>query len=278
MPIPFADYGKACSDLFSDHHQAGSIKFAKKGSVGSGDAKYEFTSNTCVSGGKPVEWLMEVDAGSINIKHDHTGKIEKELSFDVKQVAGLNLKWKPVFSQAAGLNLGDLNVNYTHEKAHLDLNMALPTPNSADFEMSLAPLNGCSKLNFGLKGSLGMSGLSNASFGWHCAKGDLQSHFKSNDLTNCMQGITGVYQYLPNNKHFCCYGVEFDSKASTLALAAATGCCANTTRFKVDQTGTLNVAKVSKLNKSVSLNVSAALNMTQLGAGDHKFGMGLSFE
>lgn len=276
MPIPFSDFGKACSDLFNDHHQAGAFKVSKKGACGNGGATYELSTETPLKGGQGVDWALKVDAGSVNVEHDSTGKITKELSFDIKQVAGLNVKWAPNFDQVNGLNLGALNLNYAHEKAHLALSADLPTPNAADFELSLAPFTKCKALTVGLTGTLGTSGLSNGRWAYHIQKGNFQMTHQSKNLTDLLDGKCSMYQYLPDNKNFCCYGVEFDS--GKLALAAATGCCANTTRFKVNHTGTLSVANVKKLNSALSLNISADVNLNSLADGGHKFGVGLSFE
>jgi len=49
-------------------------------------------------------------------------------------------------------------------------------------------------------------------------------------------------------------------------------------RYKVDQTGQLEVAKVQKLSQKMALNLSARLNLKDLSAGGHVFGAGLSFE
>lgn len=213
----------------------------------------------------------------MKIEHDHTGAIRKELNFNVKQVPGLTAAWKPSFSQANGLAFGNLNVNYANAKANLNLNLALPTPNNADFELSVAPFNGhMQKLNLGVAGNLSASGLQNASWGYHATMGDVQLAFKSNDLSNIFAGTCSVYQALPNNKYFCCYGMETD-KSSRLAIAAATGCCKTGTRFSLDQAGTFNVARVQQLNSVVGLNVSGSVNLANIQNGGHKVGFGLSF-
>lgn len=277
MPVPFADFGKACDDLFNDHHQSGLVKFTKSGKVGSAGSTYELASQSCINGGKPLEWNLKIDGGNFKVEHDHSGAIKKELNFDVKQVAGLSASWKPAFSQANGLDLGNLNINYAHEKAHLALDLALPTPNSADFELSVAPFTACKAFTLGAKGTLGASGLTNASWGYNLVKGDVNCTFKSNDLTNLLAGQCSLYQNLPNNKYFSSYGMQTD-KSSNLALAFSTGCCANGTRFNVNQAGVLNVANVRKINSAASLNVSASVNLANMSEGGHKVGFGLSFE
>lgn len=278
MPIPYVDYAKSCSDLFTDHHQAGSISFTKKGTVGNNGATYELSTNSGITGGKAVEWNLDVDAGNFKLSHDHTGTVSKEFNFDVKQVTGLGLAFKPSFHTATGLNLGTLDLNYNHEKAHLAASLALPVPEAADVKLSLAPFSCCKETYVGFQGTVGASGLSNASWGFHCQKGNLQASFQSNDLTNFLSGKSSIYQFLPDNKNFCCYGIETDCKSS-IALAAASACCNKaTTRFKLDQAGLFSVAKVQRLNKNMTLNVSAALNAANLTGAGHNFGLGFTFE
>jgi len=274
MPVPVADFGKANAELFDDHHHAGSVKYSKKGSFGSG-ASYELNASTDVNGGKAVEWDLNIDAGMLNIKHDHTGAIEKEVSFNVKQVEGLNIKWTPSFAQSSGFNWGNVNLTHDHAKAHVSLDLGLPVPDSADFAVSVNPLAKCSGLNFGLMGNLSASGLADAKWGMHLNKGNVQLHHESKDLKNLMDGNCDVHVNLPNNKYFTSYGIQ--KSQTTLAIAAASGCCSDSTRFKLDHAGLFSIAKNQRINACMSMNVSAAINATKLSEGGHKFGLGFSF-
>jgi len=278
MPVEFGDYTAKASGLFNDHHNAGTLSFAKSGKVGSGDATYELTADNAVSGG-PVNWKVAVNAGNFSMSHDHEGNISKKLDFTVKQVAGLSMSWEPAFSCAKGFGLGSLSTKYAHEKAVANFNLNLASPDNADFDVSVAPFKGClSALNLGLKGNLSASGLNDAAWGFNLNKGDLEMGFHSTDLTS-MTGAGSIYKALPGNNTFCCYGVEANTADNTLALAAASaGCCSQGWRYKLDNKGLFSVAKNAKLNRSVGVCVSAAVNATNLSAGGHSFGAHFTFE
>merc|ERR1712088_293574 len=225
MPVEFGDYTAKASGLFNDHHNAGSLAFAKSGKVGSGDATYELNVDNSVNGG-PVNWSVNVNAGNFSMTHDHEGNISKKLDFTVKQVPGLSMSWAPAFSCAKGFGLGSLSTKYAHEKA------------VANFSLNLA----------------------------------------SPDL-NSQKGQGSIYKALPGNNTFCCYGVEANTEDNSLAIAAASaGCCSQGWRYKLDNKGTFSVAKNAKLNRSVGVCVSAAINATNMSAGGHSFGMKFSFE
>lgn len=275
MPTAFDDLSAKADGLFNDHHTAGSIAFNKTGKVGSGGATYEFKSSNSVSGG-PIEWNCEVSAGNFSVNHDHAGNITKSLDFEIKQVPGLKVNWSPAFNQASGLNLGDVKLNYDHELANLNVSMAIAKPDNADFDLTVAPLKCCKASHFGIKGNLGASGLSNAQLGFSSSCNGVDMAFKSNDLSNPMQGTGSLYKALPDNKNFCCYGVEATTDGS-LALAAASGCCSTGFRYKLDNSGKFSVARVSKINQAVSMTMAAELNMTNMGAGGHNFGMSFNF-
>lgn len=275
MPTAFDDLSKKADDLFNDHHKAGSISFQKSGKVGSGGATYEFNSSNAVTGGS-IEWDCQISAGDFSVSHDHAGNITKSLDFEIKQVPGLKVNWSPAFNQASGLNLGDVKVNYEHQMANLNLSMAIAKPDNADFDLTVAPLKNAQYYNFGIKGNLGASGLSNGQLGFSASCKGTELAFKSNDLANPVQGTGSIYKALPGNNNFCCYGVEATTEGS-LALATATGCCATGMRYKLDNSGKFSVARVSKINQAVSMTMAAELNMTNLGAGGHKFGMSFNF-
>lgn len=275
MPTAFEDLSAKADGLFGDHHNAGNLTFKKAGKVGSGGATYEFNSNSSVNGG-PIGWKCEVDAGFFKLEHDHEGTIKKSFDFDVKQVPGLKANWSPTFNQKSGLSVGDIKMSYGNDKVNANVTMGDFT--SADFDLTVAPLAKCPTGTLGLKGTLGASGLSNASFAYGCSKNDLEMSFKSQNLTDIFKGRGTIYKALPDNKTFCCYGVEADNINNTFAVAAATGCCSTGLRYKLDNAGTFSVARISKVNRAVAMTLSAEVNATNLGAGGHKFGVGFSFE
>merc|ERR1712088_162793 len=238
MPVEFGDYTAKASGLFNDHHNAGSIAFAKSGKVGSGDATYELNVDNSVNGG-PVNWSVNVNAGNFSMTHDHEGNISKKLDFTVN----------------------------------------LASPDNADFDVSMAPFKGCfSAVNLGLKGNLSASGLKDGQWGFNMNQGDLELGFHSTDL-NSQKGQGSIYKALPGNNTFCCYGVEANTEDNSLAIAAASaGCCSQGWRYKLDNKGTFSVAKNAKLNRSVGVCGSAAINATNMSAGGHSFGMKFSFE
>merc|ERR1712088_1039329 len=203
MPVEFGDYTAKASGLFNDHHNAGSIAFAKSGKGGS------------------VNWSVNVNAGNFSMTHDHEGNISKKLDFTVKQVPGLSMSWAPAFSCAKGFGLGSLSTKYAHEKAVANFSLNLASPDNADFDVSVAPFKGClSALNLGVKGNLSASGLNNGQWGFNLNQGDLELGFHSTDL-NSQKGQGSIYKALPGNNTFCCYGVEANTEDNSLAIAAA---------------------------------------------------------
>jgi len=280
MPTAFDDLSEKADGLFADHHNAGSLSFKKSGKVGSGGASYEFNSKANVNGG-PIDWNCEIDAGFFKINHDHAGNITKSLDFDIKQVQGLKVNWSPAFNQKSGLNLGDLNMNFANDKANVNLALGLGAGNfsSCDFNATVAPMAKCASAVVGLKGTLGASGLSNASYGFGCSKDGLEMAFRSNNLSDIMKGRGTLYKALPDNKNFCCYGVEADNtNGNHFALAAASGCCKTGFRYKLDNNGVFSVARISNVNRAVAMTLSAEVNAKDLGAGGHKFGVGFDFQ
>merc|ERR1711862_517194 len=165
MPTAFDDLSAKADGLFNDHHTAGSLEFKKSRKVGSGGASYDFSASNAVSGG-PVSWNVDINADWFKLSHDHEGDITKSLDFNVKQVPGLAVNWSPAFNQANGLNLGDLKINYAHEKAHLNVSMGLAKPDNADFDLTVAPFKSHSAINLGIKGNLGANGLADGSLGF----------------------------------------------------------------------------------------------------------------
>merc|ERR1711976_484184 len=107
------------------------------------------------------------------------------------------------------------------------------------------------------------------------AIGHGQCSWIADDITNPCVGTGSLFVKLPENKDFCCYGVQITTGAEAkMSLAAATTCCKNTMKYKLDHDGSFHVAKLSKL----SANMSSTLNLKNLSSGNHKFGAGLSWE
>merc|ERR1712173_238843 len=116
-------------------------------------------------------------------------------------------------------------------------------------------------------------------WGLNANKGNVSVSFLAENVNAPLSGMLHVFQALPDNKDFCCYGVQANTATGEMSFGAASNCCnKNTMRYKVDHTGSLEVAKVQKLSQKMALNISAKLNLKDLAAGGHVFGAGLSFE
>lgn len=60
MPVPFSDFGADSAALFSDHHQAGEVRFSKAGAVGAAGSTYELSANTDIGVGVRKIWKFEI--------------------------------------------------------------------------------------------------------------------------------------------------------------------------------------------------------------------------
>jgi len=271
-PPSFNDFAGDSASLFDDHHGAGQLKFSQK--VGNFDL-----SASAAHGSSNVDWDLSTSMHGMDIKYDSSSTITKSLDLAIKQVEGLKLNWESSFSCASGLDLGSLSANFSNDNVNLNIKSSLDAAPALEFDVAAA----CNKLNanVGVKGSFSVKDSALGPIGWglNANKGNVQVSFLAENVNAPLSGVLHVFQKLPDNKDFCCYGVQANTSTGELAWAAASSCCdKNTMRYKLNHTGELSVAKVTKLNKSAALNLSASLNLKDLSAGGHSFGAGVSFE
>lgn len=279
MSIPFDDFGQSASNLFNDHHHAGSIKFNQTGKIGSGNAAYELNASNSKNGG-PIEWNCEVSADFLKIKMDQEGNISKSLDFSNKNLPGLSVNWSPAFSKDGGVDLGNIKLNFSNDRTNANLSMALSKPDNAEFDLtSFLKKEGkkCPSFAFGFKTNLSLSGLNDPLWAFQTTKDGLTMSAQGKISTTDFHQKCSIYKVLPDNKNFTSYGVEKTSNGR-LALAAAIGCEKSGYRYKIDNTGRLTVTNLSQINRAVNLALSAEVDMTALSNGGHKFGASISFE
>merc|ERR1712019_333042 len=203
------------------------------------------------SGSKDVTWDFTANCHNMEIKYDHANTISKKINFNVKQVPGLAAEYNCSFNTASGLDFG----------AAVDTKIL----------DHVAGVSGSFDVASGKLGDIAL--------GIHRASGNTQCTWKADNIMNPCVGTGSVFVKLPNNKDFCCYGIQMSTGAeSKLSLAAATSCCKNSYSYKLDHDGTFHIAKGSKLSKEMTLNLSSSLNLKNLSNGNHKFGAGLSWE
>merc|ERR1711881_318674 len=175
-------------------------------------------------------------------------------------------------------NLGNVNFNFANEKSNVNVASTISKAPEIKFDAAFKACCGAA----GISGSFDVDSgnMGDIGYGVHMAKGNVQVAFKADDLlTAPLNGELSVFQALPGNKDFCCYGIQANTGTGALSFAAASTCCPkNTMRYKLEHTGMLHVAKVQKLNACANLNLSACVNLKDLSAGGHKFGATLSFE
>lgn len=273
-PTAFNDFQAKANNLFDEHHNAGKNTFAKSGKIGGGD--YTMTLEN-EHGSSNVSWKME----STCCKHagmtiDSDSTIAHDITFNVKQVNGLSLKFNPSFNPTSGLNLGNLNANFENDKINLNLGTDMPGLSSIDYDIS-ADVKGT---NIGMCGAFNLKSgeCGGMKFGWNRSGEDFEVSYVNHDLMTPHKGIFSYYKGLKDN-HFCCVGLQGNSVNNTVAIALGEGkCCGNTTRYKLDNNGMFSVANVNSLNKNVKLNLSAVINMKNMKGGGHNFGMGFSFQ
>jgi hypothetical protein len=184
-----------------------------------------------------------------------------------------------LFNTQSGLDLGDINFNYSNDKANVNIKSSLTAAPKINFDASV-------DTNFqnhvvGIAGSFDVaSGASGpVALGKFKLIGNTQCSWKADDITNPCVGTGSLFVKLPENKDFCCYGVQITTGAEAkMSLAAATTCCKNTMKYKLDHDGSFHIAKLSKLSANMSLNLNSSLNLKNLSSGNHKFGAGLSWE
>lgn len=274
-PPEFSNFGQDCADLFDNHHASNGLGYKHAGKMACG-GDYELNLHNA-TGEKEVTWDLSATLGACNCTYDSTNTLSKSIEFTVKQVEGLKLKWDCNFNAATGLNLGTIKSNFSNEKINANLTSTLDKSPALDFDASVALPVGA----VGISGSfdVGQSALGDIAWGLHHSRGNTQVAFKADNVMNPLNGNLSVFNKLPGNKDFCCYGVNANTATGALSLAAATSCSSkNTMRYKLEHTGRLHAAHVQRLNSRAALTLSANLNLKDLAAGGHKFGAGLSFE
>jgi len=276
-PPAFNDFGADCAGLFDDHHGQGKMTYSHAGKMGSG-ADYKINLSNA-NGADAVEWDFNTSIHGMEVKYDSANTLSKSLELKVKQVEGLTAKWDCSFNAASGLNLGSVNFNFANDKINANVSSTVDAAPSINFDAAfdtnweghVMGINGSFDAKSGAMGDIG--------FGVQQKKGNYTADWKAANIMNPSMGQGSFFRSLPGNKDFCCYGINIDSVAGNMSLAAATTCCdKNTMRYKLDHTGVMHVAKVQKLNQCMALNLSASLNMKDLAAGGHTFGCGLSWE
>jgi len=276
-PPAFNDFGADCDNLFNEHHSQGSVSYSHKGKMGCG-ADYSLNLKND-NGSKDVNWDFTAVCHNMEVTYDHSNTISKKLAFDVKQVPGLAAEYNCSFNTASGLDLGDINFNYSNEKANLNIKSNLSASPKINFDASVD-----TKFQdhvVGVAGSfdVGNGAMGPVALGVHRAIGNTQCSWKADDITNPCVGTGSIFVKTPENKDFCCYGIQMTTgDDAKLSLAAASSCCKNSMRYKLDHDGSFHVAKVNKLSQTMSLNLSSSLNLKNLSSGNHKFGAGLSWE
>jgi len=276
-PPAFNDFGADCDGLFNDHHNQGSVSYAHKGKVASG-GDFEFSASNAV-GAKEIEWNISTACHNMNISYDHENTIKKSIDFNIKQVPGLAVNYANSFNTASGMDLGNINFNYGNDKANVNVKSNISTSPKIEFDAAVD--TGFQNHVVGISSAFDVSkgSLAPIALGVNRAVGNTQCSWKADDIMNPCVGTGSVFVKLPENKTFCCYGVQMTTGAEAkLSLAAASACCKNSMRYKLDHDGTFHVAKVSKLSKEMTLNLSTSLNLKNLNSGNHKFGAGLSWE
>jgi hypothetical protein len=276
-PPAFNDFGADADGLFNDHHSQGSVSYSHKGKMGCGS---DFNLNLKnENNSKDIAWDVTANCHNLEVKYDHTNTISKKLNFDVKQVAGLSAEYNCSFNTQAGLDLGDINFNFANEKANINVKSNLSAQPKINFDASLD-----TKFQdhvVGLSGSFDVASgsMGPVALGINRVMGNTQCSWKADDIMNPCVGTGSLFVKLPENKDFCCYGIQMSTGSDAkLSLAAASSCCKNDMRYKLDHDGSFHVAKVSKLSQTMSLNLSSTLNLKNLSSGNHKFGAGLSWE
>lgn len=276
-PPAFNDFGADCDNLFNEHHSQGFVSYSHKGKMGCG-ADYSLNLKND-NGSKDVNWDFTAMCHNMEITYDHSNTISKKLAFDVKQVPGLAAEYNCSFNTASGLDLGDINFNYSNEKANLNIKSNLSASPKINFDASVD-----TKFQdhvVGVAGSfdVGNGAMGPVALGVHRAIGNTQCSWKADDISNPCVGTGSIFVKTPENKDFCCYGIQVTTgDEAKLSLAAASSCCKNSMRYKLDHDGSFHVAKVNKLSQTMSLNLSSSLNLKNLSSGNHKFGAGLSWE
>ena len=136
---------------------------------------------------------------------------------------------------------------------------------------------GCSAFGIGFRGEFDakMSSLNSLQWGVHKDCKGIEFSFVNSDYRKPLLGDISIYKTLESGP-FCCVGVQANTGDHKLAVSAATECCNETTKYLLEQDGCLRISKKKNLNKSLTLSVAAALNLTNLNSG-HKFGLGLQF-
>jgi len=270
-PTSFNDFGSKSNELFNENHDSGLFKASKSGKFGT-DGVFNIEFERDIDGGD-MSNRINFEADGCNVSFDKE-YCNIEFGANVKQVEGLSLNFNPSFHAHHGFGLGDLAINFQNKKSNVNLKSSISASPLINFDAAM----GCSKGAIGIKGEFDAktSALNGLGWGVHKTCGDIEVAFVNENYLSPFQGTMSVYKTFASGP-FCCYGVQADTASGKLAVAWGSKCCSSLTKFKLDQDGVLSVAKSSKLNGALSLNVASALNLKDLPSGGHKFGVGLSF-
>jgi voltage-dependent anion channel protein 3 len=273
MPTAFSDFGAKSEGLFNDRFQAGEHSLTKIGKIGA-EAEYELKLTNSI-GQDGVDFNFETSSHGHTIKYDGSHTLSHELNFAVKQVKGLQLKFNPSFCHNSGLDLGSASANFENDKLNLNVSAGLSASPNVDFDASTS----IKDFDFGVKGSFDSSAgsFNGLQFGVHKATDQYEISYINSNLATPLAGACSIFKMVDNSP-FCCVGITGNSDGE-LAMAAVEGkCCGNQTAYKLNNEGTLSIAKINKLNANMTLNISAALNAKNFSAGGHTFGLGFTFE
>jgi len=272
MPAKYGDLSKKADDLFKkgfehEHYKvevaskSDGCEFTTKGALKGGAvaASHEMKLNKlCPLGGKlKATFAPGKDAAACEYEYSKGAKLTACFS--------VPLNGCPV------PKVNEVKVNWSNDKAHLNVASNLGDKLNVDATVDLKHLNFGAKLGIDAKSF----GISSKELAFNVAKGNLNSTMK----TSLNNDFNAVFHNQVSDKFALATSCTYNSKGTSLAIAGkAAGCCGTTNAFKLANNGRFAVSHCTPFMSASKLTVSGEFDATNFAAGNHKIGAGLKFD
>lgn len=272
MPVKYGDLSKKADDLFKkgfehEHHKleicskSSGCEFTTKGALKGGaiSSSHEMKLNDiCPLGGKlKATFAPGKDSAACEYEYNKVAK--------VTACFALPLNGCPV------PKVNEVKVNWSNDKAHLNVASDLGNKLAVDVTADLKHLNFGAKLGIDAKSFA----LTSKELAVNIVKGNLNMTAK----TSLNNDFNTVFHNQVSSGFAMATSCTYNSKGTTLAIAGkAAGCCGTTNAFKLANNGRFAVSHCTPAFAGSKLTVSGEFDATNFAAGNHKVGAGLKFD
>jgi len=277
MPAKYGDLGKKGNDLFAKGFEHGKYKLevvSKHKCCEITTKGHQDISSGNISTSHEMKMKMCKNKGTLKTTVDPSKDV---VTCDYENTSIDNLKVNALFNLAVNEiscpAFKELKLNYTHEKANVNLNSDLANNVGLDAVFAL-PEN----FNLGLKLAMSMKSLD-----FKSREMAISGNFGTMDYTMKTSFNNDFGWVLHNNispRINLAHSITMNSSGTQLALAGKiAGCCGSFNQFKVASNGRFALSHITPLRADgVTLTISGEFDAMNLNSGNHKIGAGLKFE